>query len=203
MTKDVILVPGLWNPAGVLWPLAARLRRAGYVPRIFSYDGRASGNVELLARFARATLGNRAAHFIGHSMGGVIVLETLNLHPEISVASALLLGSPVGGSFAGRRLGRTRVGRWMLGASAPVWETRSARWTRSEPLGVVAGTVALGLGRTTGGLPGVNDGVVCLEETAVEGMAARKLVSRPHSWMPISRSVARLTESFLRTGRFE
>lgn len=205
MTKDVILVPGLWNPTGVLWLLAARLRRAGYAPRIFDYRGRAplERNVERLARFARETLGSRPAHFIGHSLGGVLVLETLNRHPEIAVASALLLGSPVRGSFAGRRFGRTRFGRWLLGQSTPCWEERGATWSRAAPLGVLAGSVPIGLGRVTGGrLPGMNDGVVRVEETAVEGMAASKVVQQPHSWMPVSPGVARMTETFLRTGGF-
>ena len=200
----MILAPGLWMPSGVFWLLAARLRRAGYAPHLFSYRGRASfeANVERLARFARETLGPRAAHFIGHSLGGLLVLETLNRHPDIPVASALLLGAPVRGSLAGRRFGRARMGRWMMGASVPCWETRSARWTRAAPLGVLAGTVALGLGRTLGRLPGVNDGVVCVEETAVDGMAARTLVPQPHSLLPTSAAVARLTERFLRSGSF-
>jgi pimeloyl-ACP methyl ester carboxylesterase len=204
--SDVVLVPGLWNPSGVLWPLGARLRRAGYVPRVFSYRGRASfeANVEQLARFVRGQLAGRPAHFVGHSLGGVLVLETLNRHPDIPVSSALLIGSPVRGSLAGRRFGRERFGKWMMGGAAQCWEAREARWTRDAPLGVLAGSVAIGLGRMVGGdLPGVNDGVVCEEETVVDGMAARKLVAQPHSWMPISPSVARLTTTFLRTGGFE
>ena len=206
MKSDVVLVPGLWNPSGVLWPLASRLRRSGYAPHLFSYRSRASyeANVERLARFVRDTLDGSAAHFVGHSLGGVLVLDMLNRHPDIRVASALLIGSPARGSLAGRWLGRERLGRWMMGGAAQRWEAHDARWTRDAPLGVLAGSVPVGMGRMLGvGLPGVNDGVVCFEETAVEGMAARKLLPQPHSWMPISPSVGRLTEAFLRTGRFE
>lgn len=201
----VVLVPGLWNPGGMLWPLAARLRRAGFRPHVFAYRGRASfdANVERLARFVRESLADRPVHFIGHSLGGVLVLDTLTRHPDLAVASALLLGAPVRGSLAGRRFGRTRLGRWMMGAARQCWEARSASWKRPEPLGVLAGTVALGLGRTTGRLPGANDGVVCVEETAVEGMTACKLVPQAHSQMPVSAATARLAERFLRTARFE
>ena len=205
MTGDLILAPGLWMPAGTLWLLAARLQRAGYAPHLFSYGGRGSfdANVERLARFARETIGSRAAHFIGHSLGGLLVLETLNRHTDIPVASALLLGSPARGSFAGRRFGAGRFGRWMMGDAAPCWEARDARWTRAAPLGVVAGTVALGLGRIVGGpLPGVSDGVVCVDETAVEGMADTAQVPVAHSLLATSATVARLAERFLRSGRF-
>ena len=206
MTKDVVLAPGLWNPGGFLWPLASRLRRAGYAPHICAYGGRGNfdASVERLARFAREACGGRPAHFIGYSLGGVLVLETLNRHPELPVASALLVGAPVRGSFAGRRFGEGRLGRWLMGGSFSRWGERGARWTRPQPLGVIAGTVPIGLGRAVGGpLPGANDGVVRVEETAVEGMAVRTIIPQAHSAMLVSARVARLAERFLRAGRFE
>ena len=205
MSDDVILAPGLWMPASTLWLLAARLQRAGYAPHLFSYSGRGSfdANVERLARFARETVDSRPAHFIGHSLGGVLVLDTLNRHADIPAASALLLGSPARGSLAGRRFGAGRIGRWMMGDAASCWEARNPRWTRPAPLGVIAGSVAFGLARIAGGrLPGLNDGVVCVEETPVQGMADAAQVRVAHSLLVTSSSVARLAERFLRSGSF-
>ncbi len=202
VTQHVVLVPGLWVPAAALSYLALRLARAGYRPHFFSYRGRSpfEANVERLARFARERPG---AHYIGHSLGGVLVLETLARHEDVPVASALLLGAPVRGCFAGRRFGGARFGRWMLGASRTLWEERTARWTRREPLGILAGTAPLGLGRAFGALPGQNDGVVCVAETEVEGMACRALVPLGHSALVVSGRVARLACSFVATGRLE
>ena len=71
----------------------------------------------------------------------------------------MLLGAPVRGCFAGRRFGRARFGRWMLGASALLWDEHPAQWRRPEPLGVIAGTVPFGLGRVIGGpLPNFHRG---------------------------------------------
>jgi pimeloyl-ACP methyl ester carboxylesterase len=97
VTRDVILAPGLWMPSAVMALLAARLGRAGYSPRRFAYRGRSpfEANVQGMARFARESLDGRAAHFVGHSLGGVLVLEMLNRSPEVAVASAVLLGAPV------------------------------------------------------------------------------------------------------------
>ncbi len=202
MTQHVVLVPGLWMPAAAMTYLAAKLGRAGYSTHLFSHRGRSAfdANVERLARRAHAMPG---AHFIGHSFGGLLVLETLCRHPEVAAASALLLGAPVRGCFAGRRFGIARFGRWMLGASGPLWEERRACWERREPLGVVAGTVPLGLGRAFGRLPGQSDGVVCVGETEVEGMACRALVPLGHSSLVVSSRVARLATAFLAHGRFE
>jgi hypothetical protein len=96
------------------------------------------------------------------------------------------------------------MGRWMMGGCMPCWEPRAARWTRPVPLGVLAGTSVFGLARVFGGrLPGTNDGVVCVEETAVDGMTACRQVAQPHSLMITSAEVARLAERFLRSGSFE
>jgi pimeloyl-ACP methyl ester carboxylesterase len=199
--RDVVLVPGLWMPSAAMRLLAARLARAGYAAKIFSYRGRSplEANIERLAKFAA---GN-PAHFIGHSLGGLVIVEMLERHLKVDALSVLLLGAPMRGCFAGRRFGRSLAGRWMMGACRPLWEEREARWRRATPLGVIAGTRALGLGRAFGPLPGENDGVVCVSETTVDGMAARALVPEGHSMLIVSGQVGRLVERFLAGASFE
>jgi hypothetical protein len=114
----------------------------------------------------------------------------------------VLVGAPVRGCAAGRRLARARVGRWMLGGCRALWDEHPARWTRAAPLGVIAGTAPIGLGRALGGLPGANDGVVCVDETVVDGMRDRALVPCGHSMLIVSGKVSGLVERFLGAGRF-
>jgi pimeloyl-ACP methyl ester carboxylesterase len=199
MTQNVILAPGLWMPGAAMLLLAARLERRGYGVRVFSYSGRRAYdvNVEALARFAR-----EPSAFVGHSLGGVLVLDMLNRHAELEPSSVVLLGAPVRGCLAGRRFGAAQPGRWMMGASRQVWEERPASWARGAPLGVVAGTLPMGLGRAFGSLPGLNDGVVRVEETTVDGMTERALVPRGHSMLVVSTRVSALVERFLASGRF-
>ena len=198
--NELVLAPGLWMPGVAMRVLAARLAQRGYRVHIFDYRGRAAfdTNVEALARFAQGK-----ALFVGHSLGGVLVLEMLNRHPEIQAQAVVLLGAPVRGCLAGRRLGGARLGRWMMGACRELWAERPARWTRRAPLGVVAGTTPLGLGRAFGRLPGSNDGVVCVDETTVEGMAGRALVAQGHSMLILSSRVGDLVHRFCSSGRFE
>lgn len=197
--RHLVLVPGLWMPAAAMAVLAQRLRRYGHVVHVFAYPGRAphEANLEALARFSQGKTG-----FVGHSLGGVLILEMLNRHPGIAADAAVLLGAPVRGCLAGRRLGAARLGRWMMGACRSLWDKRPARWMRDAPLGVIAGTLPIGLGRAFGALPGPNDGVVRVEETSVEGMAGRALVRQSHSMLIVSGEVARLVERFLACGRF-
>lgn len=201
--QEVILTHGLWVPGAVMRPLAARLERAGYRCRTFSYRGAGKPleiHAESLARFAREV---GPAHFVAHSMGGLVVLEALNCLPELAAGRIVLLGTPANGCYAGRRIARHAAGRWFLGKSEDLWrEGRSARWRRSEALGVVAGSLPLGLGRLFGRLPGVNDGVVSLEETEVQGMAGRTVLRVGHSAMLVSRKVAEQVATFLAHGKF-
>jgi pimeloyl-ACP methyl ester carboxylesterase len=201
--RDVVLVHGLWVPGLVMSPLGARLARAGFRCHAFSYPGRRrplEAHAERLGRFARA-LG--PAHFVAHSMGGVVVLEALERDRTLAAGAVVLLGTPARGCFAARRLASSAAGRWLLGESEALWhEGRGARWTRPEPLGVIAGSLPLGLGRMAGRLPGVSDGVVRLEETEVEGMAGRIVLPVSHSAMLVSARVAAQAAAFLGTGRF-
>lgn len=201
--RDVVLAHGLWVPAVVMTPLAARLAQAGFRCHLFSYHGRErplDAHAERLARFAREV---GPAHFVGHSLGGLVVLQALEQHRSVAVGNVLLLGSPVRGNFAGRRLAQHGWGRWFLGASESLWrEGRAAHWTRPEPLGVLAGTTPLGLGRLFGALPGANDGVVRVEETEVDGMRERIVLPVAHSTMLVSARVAAQAVSFLKDARF-
>lgn len=201
--KDVILAHGLWVPGFVMKLLAARLERAGFRCHSFSYMGTArplEAHAERLTRFAREV---GPAHFVGHSMGGLVVMEVLARHPEMAVGRVVLLGTSARGNFAGRRLARHAAGRWLLGASEPLWrEGRDTRWTRPERLGVIAGTRPIGLGVLLGRLAGPNDGVVTVEETTIGGMSERISLPVGHSQMIISARVAENVALFLAEGRF-
>ena len=201
--KDVILAHGLWVPGVMMRPLAARLERAGFRCHTFSYMGTArplEAHAERLARLAR---GIGPAHFLGHSMGGLVVMETLARYPDVAAGRVVLLGTSARGNFAGRRLARHAAGRWMLGESVPLWGERDMRWTRAESLGVIAGTRPIGLGRLLGRLAGPNDGVVTVEETTIEGMSERITLPVGHSQMLISAQTAVQVAAYLAEGRFD
>jgi pimeloyl-ACP methyl ester carboxylesterase len=201
--REAILVHGLWVPGLVMAPLAGRLAKAGFRCHSFSYAGRSrtfEAHCERLARFAREI---GPAHFVGHSLGGLVVLEALAAGRSIEVGKVVLLGTPARGCLAGRRFARHAPGRWLLGESESLWrEERDARWTRDEALGVIAGTTPFGIGRMMSRLPGANDGVVRAEETAIEGMTERVLLPVSHSGMLVSARVAENVAGFLAHGRF-
>jgi pimeloyl-ACP methyl ester carboxylesterase len=208
--RDVILLHGLWMPGIVMSPLASRLAGRGYRTHVFEYASRRKpieAHAERLGRYARGAAGGAPVHFVGHSLGGLVVLAALASTHAPAAAGVVLLGTPARGCMAGRRLAQAAPGRWMLGESQPLWkEGRVARWDPQShagaPLGVIAGSTPIGLARVLGRLPGVNDGVVRLEETAVEGMADRIVLPVGHTELIFSARVAAQTARFLEQGRF-
>jgi pimeloyl-ACP methyl ester carboxylesterase len=93
VTEEVVLVPGLWMPAVALALLSARLERAGFRTQSFAYSGREplEQAIERLGRLVR----ERSVHFIGHSLGGVLIFDLLQTHRDIAARRVVLLGSPV------------------------------------------------------------------------------------------------------------
>lgn len=207
MARDVVLAHGLWMPGLVMSPLASCIARAGFRTHVFDYASRnrpLEAHAERLLRFVEERVAGAPAHFVAHSLGGLVVLEALRRAPELEVASVLLLGAPVNGCFAGRRLARHGWGRWMLGASEPLWrEGRVGPWERDAPLAVIAGSRPIGLARALGRLPGVNDGVVTLEEATLQGTRAQLVMPVGHSEMLFSGRVGHQAIAFLRDGKFD
>lgn len=203
---DVILLHGLWMPGIVMSPLAAQLGERGFRAHRFDYAGRQRPlelHAERLARFAHAVGHGAPVHFVGHSLGGLVVLASLTGPHAAATAGVVLLGTPVRGCLAGRRLARLPGGRWMLGESEPLWrEGRLAHWDGRAPLGVIAGSLPFGLGRALGSLPGINDGVVRLEETQIEGMTERIVLPVSHAAMLVSARLAAQVAHFLAHGAF-
>lgn len=204
--ESVVLVNGLWLGNGALWPLARRLRRAGFEVFPFSYpsvrdDLRA--NAERLRQFA-AVLPGATLHWVGYSLGGVVIRKLFGLDPGQRPGRIVLLGSPQRGSRTAAVLARYRLGRRITGRSVAgllAGPTAAGSWPGRD-IGVIAGDRSLGLGRLVADLPGPNDGTVQVAETDVPGARDRLVLPVAHSGLLLSPAVARQTAEFLRRGAF-
>ena len=202
----VVLVHGLWMHGVIMTLLHRRVARCGYRVARFSYASvrrTLTQNAHRLAAFCR-TLECARLHFVGHSLGGLVILRMLEHAAEPRVGRIVLAGTPYGGSFAAHRLARFPGGAAMLGHSVPEWLAREGAWhAGSHEIGVIAGSVSAGLGRLVApGLPRPNDGVVAVRETEVPGMRDHIVMPINHSGLLISAAVARQMCEFVRHGAF-
>jgi pimeloyl-ACP methyl ester carboxylesterase len=185
--------------------MGMRLQRCGFHPVFFSYPSMRnslSQNALLLSNFV-ANIAAPRVHFIGHSLGGLLVLQMLAEYPQQRVGRVILAGSPYSGSRVATKLSRIAPGRYILGRSMPQWLSQEIPERNDQcELGVIAGRKSIGGGRLISRLPHPNDGVVAVEETKMPGTSDEIVLNVSHSGMLLSAALVRQACSFLRVGHF-
>jgi pimeloyl-ACP methyl ester carboxylesterase len=201
----VVLVHGLWMSGIVFALLARRLRACGFDVVLFSYPSvrlTLEQNIRRLERLV-ASHPSPQTHFVGHSLGGLVVLSFLAGASRVSVGRVVLLGSPCNGCSAADQLSLTRSGRLLLGRALPQWRIEDGvAVTARTQVGAIAGSHRLGIGTLLLRLTAPNDGVVTVDETRMTGLTDHIILPVTHSGMIVSGRVARQVCSFLRSGTF-
>jgi pimeloyl-ACP methyl ester carboxylesterase len=204
---SVVLIHGLWMTGAESGLLRSRLRDDyGFDTRQYSYHTVQIGldeNVNQLHAFLAEVPGD-TVHLVGHSLGGLLALHTLTRFPDNRQGRVVCLGSPLKGSSAARAMAGLPFGEEILGAtirdavlSGGMTEYRGAR-----EVGVIAGTLGVGLGVIIENLPSPNDGTVAVEETKLPGIRDHLEISVSHTGLLVSPTVASQTAFFLRHGEF-
>lgn len=201
---EVVSVHGLWNRGPELIVLRRNLEKAlGWPVAQFRYDTRGSGLEEVAAALAdfAASRGRGTIHLVGHSLGGLVILNALAALP-MPPGRAVLLGSPVNGSVALMDAARIPFGPKLIGGLLPEAIAR-APYTApfDRKVGVVAGEVSMGMGRFVTRFKGPNDGTVAVAETKLAGGAHHR-VRATHTGLLFSAEAAQAAAAFLRSGAF-
>jgi len=205
--QHVIYVHGLWMPGGESRLLAHRLlREFGLQVHPFPYSAATLGVEEITARlqsFVRS-LDVPAAHFVGHSLGGLIIYRFFEHYPQQAPGRVVFLGSPCLESRAAVEAARLRFVSALMGPSVAdeLLRPRERHWSFGRPLGIVAGTQSLGLGQFLAGFEEECDGTVAVSETRLPGATDHIVLPVSHMGMLVSARVARETGYFLTNGRF-
>ncbi len=201
----VVIVHGLWFNGFEFFLLRDRLRKAGFAPSNFHYHSMQtslSDAADALAERLRAL--GETAHVVAHSLGGLVACEAFARHSDLPAGRVVLLGSPVRGSRTARAVAAHWFGPAALGPLALVElaRERDAAWQLQREVGVIAGSLSVGIGRAFSELPIPNDGTVCVDETELPGATARVVLETSHTGMLLSRDVAEATIAFLSKGCF-
>ena len=101
----VLLLHGIWNARAWLRPLAARLRREGFVPEVFGYASVFGGPEVAVPRLVARLRDSEPVAVLGHSLGGLIALEALRRSPGLPkivwpISSSVMIG--ISASLVGR-----------------------------------------------------------------------------------------------------
>ena len=204
--ETVVLVHGLWLTGASLYFLARHLRGCAFRVHTFTYasvrkDLRANA-ADLQAFVAR--LDSPVVHLVGHSLGGIVIRALFHYFPQQRPGRIVTLATPHGGSHVGERIARSRLGRRVLGAGVCQLLARQPQGWALPPrdIGVISGTVPIGLGRLFSNRREPGDGLLTLEEAALPGATDSIALPLAHSAMPFARQTGEQVCQFLRTGRF-
>jgi len=205
----IVLVHGLWMSGFQLKVLQHRLEGDGEFRAVtFSYPtvtGSMSDHVRGLLDFAQG-LKVPKLHFVGHSLGGLVILRALELTDDLPPGRAVFLGTPLQGSRAAQGVARLLpFGKAILGAAvnAECINCPPREWRGHREIGIIAGSLPLGLGRLFAHLNAEHDGTVLVEETRLPGAKDHIVVRTSHTAMLLSAEVAAQTRWFLQHGMFK
>jgi pimeloyl-ACP methyl ester carboxylesterase len=188
----VVLVHGMGRTPLSMVPMDIGLRRAGYRVLNVGYDSGAP-SVEAIAEGVgaevEAALAEHPAprvHFVGHSLGTVVIRWLLVHDPPPAAGRAVLLAPPNRGSHEADRW--AGLVRWTF---PPITELRTTGGTAVDlgtPPGVELAVIAAD-----------RDGKVLVEETCLEG-AAHAVVPSAHTFVMMRPRVIGMVRVFLGGG---
>ncbi|MDJ0919052.1 MAG: alpha/beta hydrolase [Woeseiaceae bacterium] len=208
---SVICVHGFWSHGnGMVLIKRHFVNEYGWNAMTFSYPsvkGSLDENADLLAKFIEDE-GLERCHIVGHSLGGVLTLRMLSRSNSSFAGRVVCLGSPLSGSRAAHFLSRQNWAEQILGRSLPEGTIHSVanEWAgevcERVDVGVVAGSIPVGIGQIAGGFNEPNDGTVAVSETQLDGARDHITMAVSHMGMLISRAAADQAAAFLKRGEF-
>lgn len=149
---------------------------------------------------------DRRIHFVGHSMGCIMIRKFLTERTVDRLGQVVLLAAPNKGTEVAEFFSRAPILGKMLGEA--VRQVGTEQHSVPNQLGPVNFAPGIIMGTRSdfpfiaAVLPGEDDGVVRVDSGAVEGMAELITVPTTHIWMPSAQIAREQTVHFLQTGRF-
>jgi pimeloyl-ACP methyl ester carboxylesterase len=203
---EVVYVHGLWMPGDESLILRHRLAQEfGLTLHPFRYSGASASMLAIAERLDQFVRGLEApiVHFIGHSLGGLVIHRFLERFPAQPEGRAVFLGTPCLASRAALSAARfAPVAQLMGEAAAELIGPRERSWRHPRELGIVAGNQPLGVGHLLARFDEENDGTVAVSETRMPGASDHVVLPVSHLGLLLSARVARHVGTFLTAGRF-
>ena len=212
-SECVILLHGLGRFRQSMRMLEQQLKDLGYATINLAYPS-TTKSIETVAEsyLARAVQsceadGAEKIHFVGHSLGGIIVRQYLQRHSVPLGSRLVMLSPPNQGSELVDLLLRVPLYKWITGpAGQEIGRGTESVVRRLKPVeievGVIAGNRSINL-LFSAFLEGADDGMVSVNSTLLSEMSDYIIVPSTHTFIMRSPLVIRQVAHFLKYGRFD
>ena len=203
----MVYVHGLWMPGEESLILRHRLSNEfGLTLQAFRYSAASATMSDITERLESwvRELKAPAVHFLGHSLGGLVIHRFLERFPDQPPGRVVFLGTPCVASRVAQRASRFAPIAHLMGPSVAeeLLQPHERRWEQARPLGIIAGSQPIGVGQLLADFTEENDGTVAVSETRMPGASDHIVLPVSHLGMLLSARVAHETGSFLTEGRF-
>ena len=207
--ETVVLIHGYGRSDTAMWRLAQKIESVGYHVQRVDYSSLTQDidgiKAEVFGQIDECCADrSQKVHFVGHSMGGLLVRSYLGERTVENLGNVVIMGSPNKGTPVVDRYESS----WWFAFGGPAVKSLSANGSAFldslQPpyynLGVIAGDKENASHEHI--LEGKDDGLVPLESTKVTGMKDFIVLNTSHSMMRYDDEVAAQTINFLKHASF-
>ncbi len=215
MKEPVVLLHGLWRTCRSLARLQRELESRRYDCQCWRYASRRmrlAGHVAAFRDWLSAQNFEGPVHFVGHSMGGLIIRGALAVEPPVTIGRIVLIAVPNRGAGIAARVGAWPLSQEIFGL--PLQDLReNSPFLRD--LGVPAAEIGVisGLRRFHPLNPSSylnmihsqergHDGTIELANTYLDGAADSIAIDANHTFICDHEEVIQQTAAFLENGEF-
>ncbi len=208
----VILLHGIMSSKNALIPAARYFQKKGFHSIVVPYPSRkisigiASEKILATAIRQYCTDSSKQIHFVGHSMGGIVIRYYLARHRPSNLGRVVLIASPNHGSELADIFSDNSLAEDLFGPALKELKTTSDSLpNRLGPvdydLGIIMGKAAR-IPWLSKQLPEDDDWVVSVNGGKISGMNDFTLINGMHASLKHSPEVFYQTYYFLQSGRF-
>ena len=209
--ENVVLLHGILRTRFSMSMLGRKLTKAGFNVINIGYSNHKFSLEQIAdyvhAKLERKHLTNGPIHFVGFSMGGLVIRAYLQAYPPQRLGRVVMIGTPNHGSEVADHLVHRGWYRMLFGVSGAQLVTRAE--VRKNllvnasdfELGVIAGNRSFFPAMGWKFL-GEHDGKVSVESTKLPGMKDHIVLPLSHSFLAVNARVYAQVAHFLKQGGF-
>lgn len=209
--KCVVLLHGIARTSASMAPLAEYMEKRGYAAINIDYPSTDHAIDDLVERvngkiIASSWTPDCTTHFVGYSMGALIVRGLIHKHRPEKMGRVVLLAPPNGGSEVADFWKNNFLFEWLYGPAGQELVTQQDAYRNrfgevDFEVGVIAGDRSIDP-LSSSIIPGPDDGKVSIPRTKLPGMKDHIVVHATHTFIMRNEEVMEQALHFLKHGEF-